>query len=146
MKDVELGLVRRQRLRAFDAEEEVASEQRMPRAFGDQADRQRLLRVGAAAKILDPQLPGGKVLPHAVEQGVELRRLERRIDRAPRDVILGRRVADDELVFGRPSGVGGRVDDERAADADPPRAPADRLFVERRREVVAVNRGSLIEA
>jgi hypothetical protein len=49
----------------------------MPRALGHQADRQLLSLIGAAAEILDPQLPSAQVLPDAVVQRIESRGLKR---------------------------------------------------------------------
>ena len=139
------GLCARELRGPLHAKEEVAREQRMPRAFGDQPDRQLLRGVGPPAQVLDPELAGGQVLLHPVDQRVEPRRFERLVHRAPGHVGLGRRITDDELVLGRAAGVRGGVDDERPPDADPSQTSANRLFVKRGLEIVTMDPGRLVE-
>ena len=146
MEDVELGLVRFQRRLAFHAQEEVPREERVPRAFGHEADRKLLARVGPAAEVLDPELAGGEMRADAVEQGVETCRIERLVDLAPGDAPLGGRVLDDELVLGGAAGIRRGVDDQRTAGTDPSGPAPDRLLVERGCETVPMDRGSLVEA
>ena len=68
---------------------------------------------------------------HFVSQALERVRGERPVA-VPPDAILGRGLADDELVLWRAAGVLARVDGKWASLGDPRLRPCDRVLVEDR--------------
>ncbi len=79
------------------------------------------------------------MLPHLREEEVELVLGKGAIDLPPPDVLLGARLAHDELVVRRAPGVRGRDGDERPHVGDPPLLPAGRRLDELRRHQVPVH-------
>ncbi len=96
------------------ADEQVAGEQAVPGAFGDDADGQAVVRVGAGGGILHEDIPPLEIGGHQQVQAVELFGLEGFVDLAPPDLVVIFLAADDELVVRRATGVVTGAHDDRA--------------------------------
>ena len=135
---LDLGRVQHERLGLVGVEllvgrpdEHRLREQRVIRACGDDADADPMRRVGAGECVDDVEaLLPGEVVDDLAAERLEVVLLDRAVDLAPPDPLLGARLADDELVLGRPSGEAAGVDDQRPALGEPPVAAFERVRVE----------------
>ena len=91
-------------------------EQRVVRARRHDAHRDAVRRVGAGERVDDVEVALAEVTrrPSRAARS-KLLRLERLVDLAPPDAVLGAGLAHDELVLGRAARVLAGVDDERPA-------------------------------
>ena len=134
--DDEVGLEPLQDLGVELAQEHVAGEHAVPGGLGDDPQLQAVLGVGAGVAVLDEDVAALEVGLQPDLQQLEVLGVERLVVLAPPDLVLARRLADDELVVGRAPRVLAGPDDERAQMADGPLAATDRLLVQRRRRQV----------
>ena len=111
-------------------DEHVAREQVVPRELGDDAYWKAVGRVCAAPGVQHIQFLVLDVGHHVAVQRLEVRVLDGAIDRTPVDVLLGRRLADGELVLRRPAGVLTGPGVEGAGGGELPFVAANGLFVE----------------
>ena len=124
---------------ALRPDQQVADEQRVPGEFGEDAGAHARFRVGAGVEVLDEQLAAFGVGDEVGEQHVEVL-ARHRVVAFPPDRVLGRRVADDRLVFRAAPRVDAGLGDQRAALGDHRFVAADRLGVKLRRLMVPVKR------
>ena len=91
---------------AVGADEHVPHERHLPRVWRYVTYRETEVRVGAAVQILHEQfrLPA-EICLHVREKRVKMGRVHLAIHISPIHVVVGRRVANDELVLGGPAGV-----------------------------------------
>jgi hypothetical protein len=107
---------------------------------GDHAHADPVRRVSAGERVDDIQRRRlAKVRGHLLAQPVEVILRQLLVHLAPPDPVLGRRLADDELVLGRAAGVLAGVHDQRAALAEAPVPARERVLVEQRRRRVEVD-------
>ena len=117
----------------------------MPGVFGEDARAHPRFWIGAGVEILGEQFASFGVGEEVGQQHVEV--LARHcVVAVPPDRVLGRRVADDRLVFGTAAGVDAGLGDERAALGDDRFVATDRLSVKLRRLMVPVKAGEPAEA
>jgi hypothetical protein len=132
-------------LRPVGADQQVADEQRVPGKFGNNAHRQRVGRVSAAAQVLHE-----KVLVLGVGDKVGIERLELcrryRLVVVPPHLVFGIGVAHDELVLGRTAGVLAGIGDECAIGCQLGFAGAKRQFVKIGSFEIVANRAQTGEA
>ena len=126
--------------------EHVADEQAVPRLLGDDAQRKPVLRLRARVEVLDEQVATLEEAGQPAEDLLELAGPERAVVLAPPDLILGRRLADDELVLRGARGVLACVDHDRAAGDDPALAAKRDLLVQRLRRQVPVDAARVRDA
>ena len=132
-----LGLVRLELL-VGRADEHRLREERVVRARGDDANADPMRGVGAGEGVDDVEaLLRGEVVGDLATKPVEVRLLDRAVDLAPPDPLLGARLAHDELVVGRASRETAGVDDQRPALGEPSVAALERVGVELGRGRVA---------
>ena len=93
-------------------DEQVAREEAVPRAVRHDPYGQTVLRICAGGALLNEGLPAREVVGDVRLEGLEMRRVERPVDRSPPDLVLCRRFANDVLVLGRAAGVGAGGADE----------------------------------
>ena len=98
------------------ADEDVAREQCLPGAGGDETHPHAMRRIGAGVKVLGEQFLALQVGLHARLQHGELLRREAVVDLAPPDLAGDRGFVDDELVLRRATGVHAGRDHQRAID------------------------------
>jgi hypothetical protein len=108
----------------------VPREQVVPRELGDDADGKAVGGIGAAPRIQHVELLVLDVAHHVAMQRLEVGLLDGTIDRTPVDVLLGRRLADGELVLRRPPGVLTGPGIKRTFGGELPFIAAHSLFVE----------------
>ena len=108
----------------------LRAKRRVPGVFGDDADRQAMRRIGAGVAILDEQLAALDVGEQVAPQRLELRRIDRPVDAAPRDARGGVAGLDDELVVRRAPGMRARPARQRPAVGDQAVLTPHGLFVE----------------
>ena len=111
--------------------EQVPREEAVPRLLGDDANGSRYAGIGAGPAVLDEEFLAAQVREHAALEAVERRGVDRPVHLAPRDVLLARGLADDELVVGRTAGVLPGAADERTVGGDHALTPLDRFLVQR---------------
>src|SRR5690606_29756049 len=99
-------------------DQEIADEQRMPGVLGDDADRQLVLRIGAAAQILYEEVHVCRMLQHVLVEDLEVLRRKRLVV-VPPDVVLRQIIANDELVLRRTAGVLAGRGHQRAMSRQP---------------------------
>ncbi len=127
-------------------DEHVGRELRVPRLLGDDADGQAVARVGPGDGVDGEQLAGAEVVEYAGEERVEVRFVDGAVDLAPADLGLGARLADDEAVLGRASGVGAGRGVEHAVVGQLALAALDRVARECGSVEVVVERRFGVEA
>ena len=114
--------------------EQVAGEDAGPGGLGVDAQAAAVRLVGADVHVLGVQLAVLEVRHEAGAEAVVVRLADLVVDLAPPDLVLAPRLADDELVLGRPAGVEAGADDERALGGDRrPRRRGSRARTARRR-------------
>jgi len=84
--------------------QQVADEERVPGILREDAHADAVLRVGAAVQVLHEEIAFSRL---GQEVGVQHRklRLAQRLIVVPPDLVLGRGIADRELVLRRAAGV-----------------------------------------
>src|SRR5439155_21192508 len=111
--DGELRLMNRQFLRSRPPEK-LPDEQRMPREFAEDADRQSVRGIGASETIEHKHVAPLEMLGHLRAQLLKMVARHRLVDFAPPDARFARRLAHDEFVAGRTAGAFSGKGDERA--------------------------------
>jgi hypothetical protein len=124
-------------------DEQIAGEETVPGAFGDDADRQAELGIRARMTVLDQQFLRSERREEIAVQEVELRLAHRAIDSSPGHVLLGLRVAHDKLVVRGAAGVMAGAADQRTVRRDLALAAAHRLLVQGRGREVPAGRHAL---
>ena len=142
----ELGRVRRQANRILFPDEHVAREQVVPCRLGDDPNRQLILRVGAGVSVSHVQFLLAEMRQQVAMERLERLRRQRAVHRAPPEVLLARRLANDELVVRRPARVRRRLAHERPRLGDGTLAPPNRSLDKRRDAEIPVDGGSAGEA
>ena len=135
---LELGLLRR--------DEHRPGEQRMERARRHDPHRHAIRRIGAGVGIDDVQVPLAEVSGHLRVEALEAPGLERLVDLAPPDPLLGAGLAHDELVVRRAARVLAGLDDERATLREDAVASANGLRDQGRGRDVPAHRAGGIDA
>ena len=140
------GRVQHERFRLVPTElllgridEERLREQRVPRAVGDDPERQAVRGIGAGERIDDIDVLLVEVGDDLRTQPLEAVFLDRLVDRSPPEPIFGAGLAHDELVERRAAGVLAGVDDERPALGKLRLAAQQRMAVQQRRGGVPVH-------
>jgi len=103
-------------------------------------------RVGTRERIDDVEVTSAEIGGDLRTQSVELRFVNRMVDLAPPDAILGAALADDELVVGSATCVFARVDDEGPAVYEDALLATQRVRVELGGRQVSIDRGTRIDA
>src|SRR5580765_7416274 len=96
-------------------DEERLGEERVPRAVGDYTEREPVRRVRARKGVDDVEILVLEERGDLGAQPFEAFLVDRPVDAAPVDPVLGSRLVDDELVVRRSARVVPGVDDERSA-------------------------------
>jgi hypothetical protein len=102
------------------------------RPVGDHAHADPVGRIGARESVDDVAVLALEMGDHLRAQSVEVVLLERLVDLAPPDPVLGTRLTDDELVLRRATGEAAGVDHERAPFRQLPLAARQRVRVQQR--------------
>jgi len=121
-------------------DEHVASEQAVPRMFGDNAHLDAVAGIRSCVAVLDKHFTTLEIGAEAKPDQVEVTRLERFVDRAPPDVVLRGGLLDHELVVRRATRVSPGAHDERSEVTDLAFPPLHGLFVESGSRQVVVHR------
>src|SRR5690606_31685724 len=145
VQDHELGIEILER-RPVGTNEKVTDEQAVPRAFADDADGQAIGRLGAAPEVLHIELLALEIGEDLGMKAIEMGFAHGTVHVAPPDVVLARRLLDDELVAGRPARMLPRAHHEGAALRHDAVAPANRRFVKRLGSEVPVHRLRIADA
>src|SRR5262249_30648568 len=128
-------------------DEQRLREECVRRRLGHDADADAVQGIGTRERIDDVQLLAQlEVRDDLVAQPEELLLLERTIDVAPPDSILGAALAHDELVVWRAPGVRAGVDDERPAFGEHSLPPLERPRVERGGRRISMDGSGRLEA
>ena len=122
--DGELGLEGGQ-LGGRRAAQQIANEERVPGELGENARPQPMRGIGTGKKVLHVQLASLSMTAEIGQEQIELGGRQRLVIFPPH-AILGRRVANDELVLHGATGVGAGIDDKRTARRETALAPANR--------------------
>ncbi len=104
----------------------------MPSIFRENTNLELVHWLRAAAQVLREQIHGLGVVDHVGAQAIEMFR-RHRMSVLPPDRCVGERVAHDEFVARRASGMRPRFDDESAALGDLGLATPNSLFIKARR-------------
>ena len=135
----ELGPMRRALRRIVLRQEHVAREQIVPGELVDDANRQLVLAVGAGPGVEDVEFLVLQIRHHVLVERVELGFVHGPVDVAPVHVPFARRLAHDELVVRRPSGVLAGLADEWALSGQNALTAAKSLLVQGGRVQVPVD-------
>src|SRR5581483_9726407 len=127
------------------ADQQLADEQRMPGELGVNARLDPVLRIGAAIEILREQRLALGVGDEVGEQIVEVL-LALLAVAIPPHGVLGRRVDNRVIVFGRAAGVMAGEGAERAALNEAAFAMADGMFDQMGVGQIPVNAGETLKA
>ena len=144
--DREVGHVAPRLLDRRVLEEHGAGEEAVPGLLGDDADGEPVLGVGPAVDVLHEDVAALQVAAQPRVQAAEALGVEGPVVLAPPHGLLGRLLADHELVRGGAGGVLPGVHDERPLVADLPLGAVDRLLVEAGGGQVPVDAAQVREA
>ncbi len=126
--------------------EHVAGEQAVPGELGHDADRRAVLGLRVDGAVLHEQVAALEEAEHPAPELVELLGADRAVVLAPLDLVLGCRLAHDELVLGRARRLLAGREDDRAVPGDPALSTERDLLVERLGGQVPVGAAKVGEA
>jgi hypothetical protein len=114
-------------------------------AFGDDADRQAILLVGAGVAFLDEDVLALQIGEEARLEPIEFLRRKRSVHLAPPNLVFARGLAHEELVVRRATRVLAGANNERTKVAQHPFIAPDRFLVERGRGKVPMNLAKVVQ-